>query len=101
MTSGAACPSRQVTPSPHLASYVKCTYLYVPGGTGTLVRINTLAKLQKRRNHVVRHSDAKARIMLVTSTCTKSCNVNLHECTRHIKASVVVDGVRRIKPTSS
>jgi hypothetical protein len=36
--------------------------MYVPGGVGSTVRIITLAKLQKRRTHVVRPSDGKARI---------------------------------------
>jgi hypothetical protein len=36
--------------------------MYVPGDTGNIVRIKTLAKLQQRRTHVVRPSDGKARI---------------------------------------
>jgi hypothetical protein len=37
--------------------------MYVPGGTGSTMRIKTLAKLQYRRTYVVRPSDGKARIL--------------------------------------
>jgi hypothetical protein len=35
--------------------------MYVPGGTRSTLRMNTLAKLQERRTHDLRPSDGKAR----------------------------------------
>jgi hypothetical protein len=59
-----------------LASQTNCAYMYVPGGTSGTVHIKTLAKLHKRRTHVVRSSDGKARIgisneyMYIVLSCT-------------------------------
>jgi hypothetical protein len=50
---------------------------------GSTIQDNTLGKLQLRCHHVVRPSDGKARIKLVTSACTMPCNVLLRDCTRH------------------
>jgi hypothetical protein len=52
-------------------------------GVKSTIQKNTFAKLQWCRNRVLRLSDGKARIKLVTPTYTMSCNVQLQDNTRH------------------
>jgi hypothetical protein len=61
--------------------------MYVPGGIGRTVCISTLVNIAVATypRLYVRPLEQRE-LELVTSTCTMSCNVLLHDFTRHTRA---------------
>jgi hypothetical protein len=60
--------------------------MYVPGGTGRTVCIRTLMNIAVATYpRVYVRPMEKHELELVTSTSTMSCNVLLHDCTRHTR----------------